>query len=130
MLFRLRIFLSEHHPARLVFYDGGRARGKRMEARATAGDAKKRTENDVEVEEAAEEYRLPDRGDGAKGVLPRVLKNIISKRRGERTPKKRRKISKSAGVRDPPDGAEADGELHVRTAGFPILVFMPNARGS
>ena len=24
---------------------------------------------------------LPDRGDGAKGVLPRVLKNIISKRR-------------------------------------------------
>ena len=32
--------------------------------------------------QAAEELPpLPDRGDGAKGVLPRVLKNIISKRR-------------------------------------------------
>ena len=57
---------------------------KRMEARANGeSDAKKaRTEDDVEVEEAAEELPpLPDRGDGAKGVLPRVLKNIISKRR-------------------------------------------------
>ena len=34
------------------------------------------------TQEAAEELPpLPDRGDGAKGVLPRVLKNIISKRR-------------------------------------------------
>ena len=36
----------------------------------------------MSTQEAAEELPpLPDRGDGAKGVLPRVLKNIISKRR-------------------------------------------------
>ena len=57
---------------------------KRMEARANGeSDAKKaRTESDDGVEEAAEELPpLPVRGEGATGVLPRVLKNIISKRR-------------------------------------------------
>ena len=49
---------------------------------ARATPRRQRTEDDVEVEEAAEELPpLPDSGDGAKGVLPRVLKNIISKRR-------------------------------------------------
>ena len=74
---------------------------KRMEARANGeSDAKKkaRTEDDVEVEEAAEELPpLPDRGDGAKGVLPRVLKNIISKRREVKGLLKRRKMSKKRG---------------------------------
>ena len=45
-------------------------------------DACARRRREMSTQEAAEELPpLPDRGDGAKGVLPRVLKNIISKRR-------------------------------------------------
>ena len=40
-----------------------------------------RTEPRCSAQAAEELPPLPDRGDGAKGVLPRVLKNIISKRR-------------------------------------------------
>jgi len=40
-----------------------------------------RTEPRRSAQAAEELPPLPDRGDGAKGVLPRVLKNIISKRR-------------------------------------------------
>ena len=99
---------------------------KRMEARANGeSDAKKaRTEDDEVVEEAAEELPpLPDRGDGAKGVLPRVLKNIISKRREvkgllkkEKNVKKRETyeirqmaLKLTANSLSPPDGGKESG---------------------
>ena len=61
---------------------------------------------------------LPDRGDGAKGVLPRVLKNIISKRRevkGLLKKEKNVKKRETYEIRQVPDSASL--KLQVRGDG-------------
>ena len=107
---------------------------KRMEARANGeSDAKKqRTEDDEVVEEAAEELPpLPDRGDGAKGVLPRVLKNIISKRRevkGLLKKEKNVKKRETYEIRQVPDSASVSDRF--RTSKFASMASSRRPRES